>query len=408
MNSSKKWLYLITGTLMQLFLGLIYAWSIFKTPLSGLFSDWTESQMSLTFTISMSFFCIGGYVGGLLGRKLSIKIRILIGAILLFIGFMGVSCLDPERPQSSLRTLYIFYGILGGSGVGITYNGILTTITKWFEDRVGLASGIMLMGFGLGGIALGSVVNLLSNLLGILNAFRILAIIMAIVMVVGALVMKSPDSALKAAERIYEQNASVEFKTIEMLKAPHFWLFEIWCISVSAAGLMVVNNAANISIAYGGSAVLGMIVSVFNGIGRIIIGNRFDRVGRKKTTLLNLLLMLTAGILLVIGGKTYKLPIIVIGLVFVGIAFGGIPTLTSAYINKAFGKKNFNTNYSIANFNLLPAAIIGPTVSAMLLNASTGKYDSCFAAIVVFECVSILIWLMLNLASRKSVNEGNQ
>ena len=168
---------------------------------------------------------------------------------------------------------------------------------------------------------------------------------------------------------------------------------------------MVINSAANISLAYGGSAVLGMIVSLFNGAGRIVTGNNFDKFGRKTTAIVNNLFMFIAGVLLVIGGMSHSLIAIVVGLIFVGLAYGGTPTLTSAYINKAFGHKYFPTNFSIANFSLIPAAIIGPNISAKLLEAAGGKYDSNFYALIVFTLVAFVLWVALNVTSKKSDNE---
>ena len=76
-----------------------------------------------------------------------------------------------------------------------------------------------------------------------------------------------------------------------------------------------------------------------------------------------------------------------------------------AYVNKAFGAKYFATNFSIANFSLIPAAIIGPIISAKLLEAAGGKYDSNFRALIVFTLVALALWIGLNIASKKSDNE---
>lgn len=406
MNNGKRWLYLFTGTLILLFLGLIYAWSIFKVPLSNEFGSWTESQLSMPFTISMMCFCLGGYFGGVTGKRLSVKIRLLIGAVCLLVGFLGVSGLDTTDSASSLIKLYIFYGVFCGGGVGLSYNAVVTTITKWFPDKIGVASGIMLMGFGFGGLVLGSAVNAMSTSMGIFSAFKVLAVAIAVVLVLGALVVKAPETQPEAGQVVIA--TTLDFTPLQMMKTARFWLFIFWCVCMSAAGLLVVNSAANISVSYGGSAILGMTISFFNGVGRIILGNSFDKVGRKWTTLLNMMFMLAGGIFLMLGGKSESLFFIVSGLVFVGLAFGGTPTLTSAYINKAFGQANFTTNYSIASFDLLPPAIIGPLVSAKLIEASGGKYDSSFIAIIVFTLIAFLIWILLNRSSRSSVSEGNR
>ena len=228
-------------------------------------------------------------------------------------------------------------------------------------------------------------------------------------MVAGAIIIKAPEApaapAEAKAEEKEEKSTAVSFSAGEMLKTSRFWIFFLWAIALNSAGLMVINSAANISLAFGGSAILGMVVSLFNGAGRIIAGNNFDRFGRKKSTLINVSFMMIAGILLVLAGKTNSLLLITVGLVFVGMAYGGTPTITSAYTNLSFGPKNFTANFSIANFSLLPAAIVGPMISAKLLEAAGGKYDTCFIAIIVFTLISLVLWVLLNGASKKSVNE---
>lgn len=409
--SNKRWIYLGMGTLTLLFLGLIYAWSIFRTPIGELFPDWSISQLSLTFTISMIFFCLGGFAGGVLSKRMSIKTRMLISAVMLLIGFFTVSTIKTDSPGASLTMLYIFYGVFGGGGVGVAYNGVIGTLNKWFPDKVGLASGIMLMGFGLGGLVLGSVVNSMIGSMGILPVFRILGIVICIICVLAAFIIKAPGAedsdalaalAASASGGKAKADAGPEVRNYtagEMLKTPQFWFFTIWAILLNSAGLLVINSAANISVAFGGAAILGMIVSLFNGAGRIVAGNNFDRFGRFTSTLVNNAFMLAAGILLTLGGMTGAYIFILCGLVFVGLAYGGCPTITSAYINKAFGPANFPTNFSIANFSLIPAATIGPMISSALLESAGGSYNTNFYAIIGFSAAAAVFWMLLNRAS---------
>ena len=203
----------------------------------------------------------------------------MISGLLLLIGFFGVSRLNPENSASSLTMLYVCYGVLGGTGVGFSYNSVISTMNKWFPDKPGLASGIMMMGFGLGALILGSVATSLVASKGVFTTFMILGIIIFVVLVVGSLFIKNPEApkgeggAAPALEGM---------TTGEMLKTSSFWIFIIWCIIANSAGLMVINSAASIAIAFGAPAIVGMVVSVFNGAGRVIIGGVFDKLGKKK------------------------------------------------------------------------------------------------------------------------------
>ncbi len=97
---TNRWKYIVAGALMLLFLGLIYAWSIFKVPLNGVYPDWTVSQISLTFTISMICFCLFGFLGGKLQVILSPRTIGLVGGCLIFLGFFGVSFLMRRIPPA--------------------------------------------------------------------------------------------------------------------------------------------------------------------------------------------------------------------------------------------------------------------------------------------------------------------
>jgi len=398
-NSGNRWLYLGVGTLLLIFCGLIYGWSLFKAPFSQIYTDWSLSQLSMTFTISMIFFCLGGFFAGKLSAKFQPKLIIVFSAVLLLIGFLGVSKMDPNNSSSSLTTLYIFYGVLAGTGVGFSYNGVISTINKWFPDKPGLASGIMMMGFGLGALILGSVATSLIASKGIFTTFMILGFMIFIVLMIGSLFIKVPPAPAAGAVKAAAEVPSVS--TSEMLKSASFWLFFIWCVVANSAGLMVIGNAASIAVAFGAPAIVGMVVSVCNGAGRVIIGAIFDKIGRKTTMLINMAILLAAGIALLLGAKTAAVAIVLIGLVCTGLSYGGNPTITSAFISRQYGPANFPVNFSIANFSLIPAAIAGPMIASKLITSADGAYDTTFMMIIICGVVAVLLWAALNGAAKK-------
>ena len=78
---SVRWIYLATGVVSMLFAGILYAWSILKAPLSAEFG-WTGAQLALNFTLTMSFFCIGGLLGAQISKRLGHRIALIIAGIL--------------------------------------------------------------------------------------------------------------------------------------------------------------------------------------------------------------------------------------------------------------------------------------------------------------------------------------
>ena len=142
MKQLNRWVYAIVGVIVLLFAGLVYAWSVLSTPIAAEFTSWTKAQLSLTFTIVMILFCIGSLLCGLLSGKLSAKMSVRIGAVLFLLGFFLAS-----RTQS-VAMLYIGFGVLCGLSSGLCYNAVMSTMVRWFPDRPGLISGVLLMGFG--------------------------------------------------------------------------------------------------------------------------------------------------------------------------------------------------------------------------------------------------------------------
>ncbi|MDR2163323.1 MAG: MFS transporter [Clostridiales Family XIII bacterium] len=434
MNTGKKWGYLVAGAVMLLFIGLIYGWSIFRGPLGEVFTDWDKTQLSLPFTISIIFFCVGGFVGGRLTQRLPSRVVVLIAAAFVFIGFFMLSvALNESNPDGSLLALDMLYGVLVGFGVGIAYNSILSSVTPWFPGRMGLASGILLLGFGVGALVFAGVVTQLVASVGIFKTFAILGVAVAVVLAAGSFFIKKPEAtpvAAKASSNDKEMGAGNP-ETIEdhkpkngaptpadaaspktndytlgaTLKTGAFWLLFLWNIAICAGGLLVIGSAAQISEAFGALGTLGLIVSVFNGLGRPINGALYDRIGRMKAMMFCTEIMMLAGFMLLLAVFTGNAVFVFIGLPLVGISYGGSPALLSASTAGFFGRKYFAMNFAAGTFCLAPAAIIGPIIAAKLQESSGGAYNTTFIMLLVLAVVSLLLNLALTASAKRAKME---
>ena len=402
-HGPEKYVYLTAGTIIMLFIGLIYAWSIFRAPFSKIFPSWTIPDLSRTFTISIIFFCIGGFTSGRLTRIIKNKTIVTIAALLLFSGFFLVSRLDPSQPEQSLRRLYIFYGIFCGCGVGMGYNAVISALIKWFPDRPGAASGTLLMAFGLGGMVLGSLVDVLIGKTGLFQTFFILAVAAAILLFLCSFLIRLPSAS--PSEKVSETAKGHEHTPLQMVKTPLFWLSFIWNTIICTGGLLVINSAAAIAASFGAPAVLGLMVSVSNGAGRFAFGGLVDKFGRRKTINASSSIMLMSGICLYAGALIQSIALIISGLLLMGMSYGSSPSISSVNINSFFGPKNYPVNFSLHNFLLIPSAIAGPMISGIMLKKSGGSYNSNFILIIVFGLVSFAFSELLNRTARLHQNE---
>ena len=388
---SSRWALLVLGVILLLFLGLIYGWSIFRSPLQSEFG-WTDSQASLTFSISMMTFCLGGLVGGIINKgKNGFRINLIAAAVFLAIGFFSASNIQ------SLMGIYLSYGVCCGFGVGLGYNTAISTIVKWFPDKQGLISGITLMGFGFGSMILGTVAGAMIQSMGWRVTFRIFAVAFAIVMVVGALLLRnagaefvaylSQGSSKAVTPAVEEVGAAV------MLRRRNFWIYFVWAIILSAAGLAIINSSAPYAQLFVGenltlAASIAGIVSIANGVGRVIFGGMFDKIGYRLTMLIDCVVFVVASLVLMASFATKSMPVLVIAFILIGLAYGGVTPTNSAFIAYFFGRENYAVNFPIVNLNLIFSSFLGPMVG-------NGGYMMTFGAIIVFAIVgAVLVFLL--------------
>lgn len=397
MKKTNRWLYAAWGVLILLFAGLIYAWSVLSAPIAAEYSDWSKGAMSLTFTMAMSFFCLGGLIAGLTAGRLGERVICSASALMFLSGFMLVS------EMTSLVHLYIGFGVLAGLGAGFAYNTVMGSVTRWFPDKKGLISGILLMGFGIGAFVIGKAYAALLSSYSWRTEFKLLSVAVCLVILIGGLIIRKPSeeelSEYIKADSISKEKQGSDFTTPEMLKGTAFWLYFLYAILLSASALALVAQASGIvlesapALTTGQIATIVGLISVSNGIGRVIFGGLYDRLGQRRTMLLNCVLYLLSVLINITALKAGSLPLVILGYVFFGLSYGGVTPTNSAFIMDFYGVKHYPVNFSIINLNLLLASF-GGTAAGVIYDRQ-GSYMSIFlimlAAIALAMGCALLI-----------------
>ena len=397
-----RWLYLGVGVIALLFAGVIYGWSRLSIPLGDEFK-WTADQLTVNFTLTMSFFCLGGFIGGILSRKIGVRLTLILGGVIACAGFFLTS-----RLNGSLAMLYVSYGGLAGLGIGFAYTTIISTVNAWFPDKKGLCSGALMMGFGISALVLGKTAEKLFEIPSVCwrTTFLILGIALGAVVVAAGLILKLPAPDVRLPQPVRKSGASIEdfetkdFTPSQMIRRFTFWRAFLCIVFLAAVGNSVISFAWQLSVSVGAASGLATdlvgVLSVCNGLGRIATGAIFDRIGRRRTMLLaNIVTIAAAGVTLlsVFAGSV---PLCVVGLCVTGFSYGSCPTISSAFTSAFYGSKNFSLNFSIMNFNLMGASLIA-TASSMLRTSFNGSFVAPFVLLLVLSVVA----LVLNLSIRK-------
>ena len=404
---SIRWLYLAVGVVALLFAGIIYGWSILKAPLATEFS-WTADQLAVNFTLTMCFFCLGGFIGGILSRKIGVRLTLILGGVFACAGFFLTS-----RLSGNVVMLYVSYGGLAGLGIGFAYTTTISTVNAWFPDKKGLCSGALMMGFGISALVVGKAADALFKVpsVGWQITFLILGIALGVVLVIAGLILKLPAPDLKLPQPAQKAGgASEDFETrdftpIQMIRRFTFWRAFLCIVFLAAVGNTVISFAKDLSFSVAKvslsedaaenlATTLVGVLSVCNGLGRIATGAIFDKLGRRKTMLLaNVISIAAAGVTL-LSVFTGLVPLCVVGLCVTGFSYGCCPTISSAFTSAFYGSRNFSVNFSIMNFNLMGASLMA-TVSSKLLTAFGGSYVAPFVLLLALSVVALVLNLSI-------------
>src|SRR3989440_9212297 len=287
MKTINRWCIALAGVFMQLALGAVYAWSVFRAPLVKQFG-WSISEVTLTFTISIFVLGIAAFFGGLWLNRKGPRIVALTGGFLYGTGVYLASFSDHK-----LWWLYLTYGVIGGIGLGFSYIVPVAVLVKWFPDRRGLITGIAVGGFGAGALITAPVATRLIQSVGVLSTFAYLGIAYLIVTVVTGLFMRNPPDGWKPEGWMptatqTSHRAGHDFTLSEALKTWQWWALWLLLFLNTCAGISIISQEAPlfqelIKVSAVVAASMVGLASIGNAVGRVFWAWISDLITRRAT-----------------------------------------------------------------------------------------------------------------------------
>lgn len=379
---------LIAGTAILLINGVIYAWSIYSMPFGAGFG-WSSAQLGACFTVMLASFCLGGVFGGAVANRRGVRVSIPIGGILGCIGFVLCMFL-----QAHLIWLLFVSFAISGIGVGFVYNGVISAVVPRFPDKKGLASGVLLMGFGASSLVLG---GLASRLIASPGFGWHLTYILTGALLLAAAFIGLPFVLPPRVDRDTHAAAPARGLTPrQMLRTKRFWLLFGSAVIGTGFGSGLIAHASYIFVEGGASesvAALAVgLVSVMNGLGRIVFGMLNDRCGFRISLLADAVLYIAAGLIaaLVLGSSAV---VLVVVMMLIGACYGAVPTISASLAEEFFGPAHYGRNLGIVNLSILVGSFASTAAGA--IQTSTGSYAQAFYLFVGLEAVALLLILLL-------------
>jgi MFS transporter, OFA family, oxalate/formate antiporter len=389
-----RWLIAAMGTLLQLCLGTVYAWSFFQAMLVAKDSGfgWSNSQVAWIFAIAIFFLGVSAAVAGPRLQKVGPRRMATLGGAAFSLGYAIAGL---ALGMHSLVLLYLGYGLIGGIGLGLGYVTPVTTVAKWFPDKKGLATGMVIMGFGLGALLMSKILAPL--LIGLFDGslslvFFALAGIFLVLTLVPARFMANPPEGTAPATKAAATTAAADLTARRSILSGRFAFMWLVFFCNITAGIAIISfqsplfqdlwRAVDGSLApatlaaWGGTLIA--VSSLFNGAGRFLWGTVSDRIGRSWT----FRIMLASEIAVFVGLMLTRNPWVFAALVcWVLLCYGGGFGTMPAFIGDVFGPKLMAAVYGAILTAWSVAGVVGPQVVAVLKDRVPGRASTLSFAI---------------------------
>ncbi|HWB61592.1 MAG TPA: OFA family MFS transporter [Chthoniobacteraceae bacterium] len=391
-----RWTIAVAGVVMQIALGAVYAWSVFRIPLHNAYG-WSISQITMAFEVAILVLGFAAFAGGLWMRRTGPRTVGIVAGIC-----YGAGTILAGRTGGSLPMLYLCYGLLGGAGVGLGYIIPVATLIKWFPDRRGMITGIAVAGFGAGALITAPIAARLIASVGLPSTFMALGIAYLIAVTGAALFMKNPPENYKPAgwePPAVEHNARAT-KDYTLGEAMHTWQwYALWgtLFLNTLAGISIISQASPMAQEISGVTALvaaGMVsaISVANGAGRFLWAWLSDFIGRRTVFLVMFLLQ---AVLFVLLSHTQNFTSLTALAFVVILCYGGGFGTMPAFAADFFGSRNIGSIYGLMLTAWGFAGVVGPALIANI-RQQTGHYQNALNVIAGIMLLSAVLPMLVH------------
>lgn len=366
-QGSSRWVMMFFGMICMLVMGICYTYALFQPFIMERYGV-DSASASLPYTIFLAVFCFGNFVGGVLKSKKGMKTAMLVGYILMFLGWL----LSAFVPANTFMLMFLTFGGLFGVGDGIIYNVIVALMPRWFPDRKGLASGLTLAMLGISATVFSPFVSSWLNNYGYQKSFLIMACIYAAIGVFGLATLKEPPEGYMMSSAAGGSAAPVQkqYTLQEAMQTKELYVFTgLYFCAVPAYILL-----SAIFVSYGADrgltpamATLGVsAASLFQVGGRFVIPTLSDKIGRKAAFAISFLVSaIGVGLLTFAMGGIYMFCFWLISF-----SYGGCQACFAPIAADRFGTKNLGV---ILSFTMIGFGVgsIGSSILAKMVGTST-------------------------------------
>ena len=391
----KGWRVALAGLGINLALGVLYTWSMFKAAIEKDFG-WKGTQLNDPYALCCLVFAFAMILAGRCQDKFGPRLTASIGGLLVAAGMILVST------TNSYAVWVLGFGVLVGSGIGFGYSSATPPALKWFPpSKTGLIAGLVVAGFGLAPVYLAPTSDFLLRNFGLLKAMLIFGVAFAVIVCGLAQILVNPParySANLAGGSNSKPVETVNLSPVQIVRTPSFWLLWALYFIGAGAGLMVISSISGMAKkTMGDSAFIAVaVMALGNAAGRIVAGQLSDKIGRKWTLMLVLLIQAVLMFLAIpvtnsIDGAKY---VIVLVATFIGFNYGANLSLFPSFTKDLWGLKNFGMNYGC----LFTAWGVGGFVLSRLqqmLKAESGSFNSSFITAAVLLLIGAAMTLLI-------------